>query len=216
MPLSSIIVDPGTNSGAEVRERTVMVSQRVTSETVEEVAQVKVFAAFFTDSAGSQDLTIDGATTPTEFQIRADTAEAPQLREVIEVRFVLQATNMNINGIESRRFGPTVAPGLTNGLRFFAFQNGITTELFTTPVTNIGEFYRYSGGDGAAVADGLVNLVDAVAVGTDLLVVQYILPAPVKLYPGSIDCICVMVQDDLSAAGFALFEVQGTGRQVAV
>lgn len=216
MSIEATISDAGTGSAAEVRERTVMVSQRITAETREEIAQVKVFAAFFTDSAGSQDLTIDGATTPTTFSIFADAAESPLLRSVTEVRFVFHATNMKIDGIESRRFGPTVAPGLTNGLRFYAFQNGITTELFTTPVTNIGEFYRYSGGDGAGLIDGLVNLVDAIAAGTDLLVVQYILPVPVKLYPGSVDCVCVDVQDDLSAAGFALFEVQATGSQVVV
>lgn len=175
------------------------------------VEQVKQFVAFLKNSSGSQDMTVDGSSTVAEFYVEA---ENDRIKWIEELRLVFHDTNMKLDGTESRRFGSAAAsPGLTNGLRLRAEQGGVVTDYFADPVQSIGEFYRYSGGPGfgSGVGTGIINDVDGIAAGTDLLIIRVGFRASVGLFPGSIDRVLVQVRDDLTS--LTLFECQAYGTQ---
>ncbi len=206
MSLPVAIVDNSTDDAAEVRAGALLTTTKATAPTRAEAQAVKAYTALMVDPAGSSDLTIDGSAVPVSFKAAA---AAGELVTIDSVRLVFHSTNMKIDGNESRRFGPISAPGLANGLNLTVQQNGTTTEVFLAPVTVLGDFYRYAGGASVGVNSGVVNDVDAISAGVDFLMVLVVLPASVKLYPGTPDNVRVTVSDDLT--GIALFEVQVYG-----
>lgn len=175
------------------------------------VEQVKQLVAFLKNSSGSQDMTVDGSTTTQDYYIEA---ERDRIKWIHEVRLVFHDSQMRIDNNEQRRFGSAAAaPGLTNGLRLRAEQGGVVTDYFTDPLKVTGGFYRYAGGPGfgSDIGTGIVNSVDGISAGTDLLVVRIGFGAPVGLYPGSVDRVVVQVRDDLTS--LTLFETQAYGAQ---
>jgi len=167
--------------------------------------QRKLLVTKFADDAGATGMDVDGSSTAVPYRVKA---EDDRIRTLLEVRIIHHATNMNLASNESRRFGPTAAPGLTNGLDFTASQTGVMTSIFADPVQVIGDYYRYASGPNA-----IVNDVDAIAASTDFLMVTIPFHVPVVLMPGSNDCIDITVQDDLTAAGFVLIEALAYGYQ---
>lgn len=174
----------------------------------EQVAQRKSFSSQLTDSAGSESLAVDGSTTAVRFSVEA---AQDRIIWVHEVRLIIHSTQANITNVEARRFGAAASsPGLTNGFQLIACQRNVETELFLAPVTTIGGFERYA----ASTGRGIVNNLDAIAAGTDFLMVTVPMIAPIGLFPGSGDLIYIDIQDDLTA--LALFEVDVFGVQEIV
>lgn len=204
MAVPSIIVgEDGTP--VEVRDGALVTTPIHTRHTQEQAQRVKVYTSRMAN-AGSVDMAVDGSGTPVEFEI---TAAQSEMVTIQSVRFVFHSTNMKVDGNESRRFGPIAAPGLTNGLLFQTVQNGTTSDIFLDPVTVLGDFYRYAGGEVVGVNTSIVNDVDAISAGVDFFMVAISLPIPVSLYPGTEDRLRVTVRDDLT--GITKFEVQNYG-----
>ncbi len=206
MSVDVTILDPATSRRASVLSEGGQLVYPwwvpVEDITRRQVEQRKAWTDRMADAAGSVSLAVDGSVTPQVFEVTADPDE---LRWIERLTIVLNSTQMDLSkATESRRFGP-VGGGLTNGLQFQILQGDGTADLFLDPVKVIQEFERYA----AIEARGIVNRVDAVATGTDLLLVGIELPCKMGLFPGSTDAIRLIVSDDLS--GIDLFEVQITG-----
>lgn len=208
MGVDSHIVDPVTGTALALTHKG-HVQVEIHPPTPEdltkgEVHQKRSLVSLLATSAGSTDLAVDGSGGITYKVTATDNA----LRWIAQVRLVIHSTQANIANVESRRFGAAASsPGLTNGITFTSKQGGTETDFFTTAVKNIGDFERYADPTGR----GIVSNVDAVAAGTDLLVVTITLPVPVGLFPGSLDCVCLTINDDLSALD--LFEAVAMGWQ---
>jgi len=173
----------------------------LSSAEVAGLAKTKQLASFFLNSSSSKDLNIDGSVSSQEFFVAAESNRA---KWFTRVRILLNDTSMEINTNDFRRFGTAaIAPGLTNGLLFYAEQGGITTNFFIDPIRNIGNFLDY--------ADSFVNLVNSVGTQEDFLSFDYIFETPIVLVPGSQDRIVITVRDDLSSVD--LFTVIGRGYQ---
>jgi len=210
--IPSIITADGES--ADVRDNALVVTVKGTTLANmprSEAERVKLFTALLKTAAGSADLTVDGSSTPVHFDLNA---HATDMRTITEVRLVLHSTNMDLDSAQqSRRFGPVTSPGLPNGLQLLAIQNGTETDAFLTPVQIIGHFWRTAGGPNMPAGAAITNVTDAIASGTDFLMVQMIPSVPIVLYPGSTDKIRLTVQDDLT--GLVLFEVQAYGTREA-
>lgn len=172
-----------------------------------DIQAVRTYIGLLTDSSGSSDMAVDGSSTAVEFKASASTTE---IRWISELRLVFNSTSMNIDNIESRRFGAAAAaPGLTNGLLLQSCQGGVCIDIFVSPVQTIADFERYV----STASRGIVCRVDAVAAGTDFFMATIAFQEPVGLYPRTDDYISITVQDDLSAID--LFESQVAGwRQI--
>jgi len=170
------------------------------------LAPTRVLADKLKNSSGSSDQVINGATTPTEFYISANSSE---MRVITQARFVIHGSDMSITTAEARKYGNSFGSGLTNGIRFFARQGGAETDIFIDPVKEIQHYYNYQ--------DDLVNDVSAVAVGIDLLAVTINLPDEVVLVPGSQDRLVVLIQDNLTLGSDILkHETLVYGRKVVL
>jgi hypothetical protein len=178
--------------------------------TAANVGQVKALTGFLLDSADEDSLVYNGSSTAKDYAVKAD---ADRIKWINELRLVIHDSQLRIDNNEQRRFGSAHASGLSNGLLLKAEQGGVVTSVFVDPVQRIGHFYRYAGGPGvgAGIENGIINSVDGIAAGTDLLVVRIRFEAPIGLFPGSLDRVYITVQDDLS--GLTLFEVQYSGTQ---
>lgn len=164
------------------------------------LVRTKYLAEYLTDSAGSNDLNVDGATTVTDFFIGS---EVGKVKTIYEVRFILEDTQMDLGTAEGKRFASAANNGLTNGLKFFVSQQGTDTDIFARPVTNIASFLNYS--------SNFVNEAGSLGAGIDLLVVTINFPNPIVIVEGQLDKITVRIQDNVSALN--LFNVLGIGTQ---
>jgi hypothetical protein len=161
----------------------------------------KVLRASFTSDADSIEMNVDGSTTPVVFKIAAS---SDRVKWVSGIRLVLHDANMNMSGIEFRRFASVTSGALTNGVDLFVSQGGVETSLFVSPVVRMGDFYDYS--------DAELNEVDAISAGVDFLRLDFTsLGAPVALPAGSRDFVGLRVSDDLQALN--LFRGIATGAQ---
>ena len=153
-----------------------------------EQASREPYSAIFADSAGSTDMGVDGSATAVEFVISAGTED---MIVVNDIRLLFHSTNMDVSTNDSRRFGSTTAPGLTNGLTLQYIDSvGETVDLFSEPVKVIGQFLTF--------AKETVNYSNAVAASTDYFLVVANVFTPIVLFPGTRDRIVITVQDDLS------------------
>lgn len=166
-----------------------------------EAADVRLFSEYLVNAAGSRDLNVNGSVTPVEFKLRA---RPDSLVFAEQLRLEFHSSNMDISSNESRVFGP--AGVLPNGIQLFAEQQGTLVSLFFDPVTRISDFWLYQ--------NSLVNDVNAIASGVDLLMVVITLRSPVALFPGSLDNLTVRIRDDLT--GIQLFQVLALGGQRSV
>ena len=208
MALPVNITDPSGLNGASVVDGALVVTGVLRATSQAEAQRVKVLTGLLSTPGGVTAMAVDGSTTPVEFSLNAT---SDTVLRILEMRLVFHATTMDIIGVESRRFGPATAAKtpLPNGLELRVTQEGVTTQLFLTPVKVIGEFYRYSGSASGGISSGIVSDKDAVDAGIDLLVVQIVMPTSLALYPGTIDNITLIVNDDLTSLD--LFETQFYG-----
>ena len=162
----------------------------------------KLLNAFLIDSADSNDLTIDGSTTPVEFSV---SSLPDRVRWISSLRFILNGTNLELDTLDFRRFGAAtvVNTPLATGLAFFVEQGGVVSNFIVDPIGTIGDLNIY--------ADDFRNFVNAVSATEDYLAFDYNFVQPVVLPIGSQDRIVVTVQDDLTA--IALFKVLVRGYQ---
>jgi len=175
---------------------------------ISELTRNKVLTELFSDSSGSTDLNVDGSAVTQIFSIDS---EVGKIKYICSLRLIFNDTFMKIDNSESRRFGSAAtSPGLTNGLTLTVSQGGIITEVFTSPVKAIGDFYRYAGGQGTPSA-GIVNDEGSIGPNIDFLMAAIEFPKPVVLPAGVIDNISIKVQDDLTSID--LFEVIASGFQ---
>lgn len=174
------------------------------SLTPAQVTQQKAFSARFATSAGSESAAVDGSATPVELYVGAVNG---RIRFVSELRLVIEGTNFKLDSNEIRRFGPVVAPGLANGIELQAEQGGVVTDLFTDPITIAGDLLEYASPE----ARGVVNVVDGVSAGVDVVIATIRLARPVGLPAGSTDRLVLRIRDDLS--GLSRMDLTAIGWQ---
>lgn len=194
------IEDPSSGARANVTSgKSLVVSERLIPTddlTPKIVQQRRLLLTRLKDENGSEDLNINGSVTPVNFSLLP--AE-DKVRWVNRVSLVFNSTDMDIATTQSRRFGPVAAPGLTNGLKFFALQKNVIVDLFIDNVVKIGDFYEY------ADPNSIINDKDSIANGVDFLMIVITFNVPITLFPGTTDFLRMTIQDDLS--GIALFRV---------
>lgn len=214
MPVTTTISDPTSHKPAEVRDGALVVTERRTAPTAAEIKAVQLFTALLTTDAGATGMNVDGSSTAEEYHIRANSNDDDTIISIKSIRLVFHSENMIITNTQSRRFGPVTAPGLTNGLKLTVAQAGVETEMFLSPVKVIGDFYRYAGGGIVGINSAIVSDSAAITSAIDFLMILLIFPVPVVLFPGTLDSITMLIQDDLT--GITLFETQAYGSQEAL
>ena len=168
------------------------------------LAAQKVLRGFFLDSAGSRDMNIVGALPGTTFEFPF----APNLVQfVFKVRFIIHGGRFNLDTpAELRRFGNAAgAGGLTNGILFFTVQGGVTTQIFSDPVQETGDFFQYNDNPG-----GFLNFPNGIANNVDFLSIDVSFTDPVVL-AARLDTLVITIRDDLTALD--LFHAVAIGTQ---
>lgn len=177
----------------------------------EVVQRRQLYREYFTNSAGSTDMTVDGSSTEQLFNV---SASQTALIAIQCLMFQLEDANMDVTQVgELRRFGTAAtAPGLTNGILLDAVQTAKTTNLFNEAgVKTLGDFMRYAGGGGMPASQGYANFPNGVSTGVDIFNVQVCFEAPLILYPGTADYLRITIRDDLTAVDS--FTVTAVGYQ---
>jgi len=171
------------------------------------------FTQYFTDngqSSGSNDLIVDGSSTPQDFYISSSQ----------DVDRYIKNVNILIsdNGASLNNFGALSA--LTNGVDF-VYSNINIGEIFINQglTTNL-DLVRLSGINASSVGDGTsAYRADVSGAGADSYIVTidmtstFGFPWGLKLSKGSTDKLIFRINDNL--AGIDTFNVIGTGTTVA-
>ena len=165
-----------------------VVEQSALAISVSELTRYKQFRGFLTNG-GSEDMTVDGSSTPQVFE---QAAEEERVIWVTAVRLLFNGSNMEMDTNDFRRFGDATASNtpLTNGVELFITQSGVETALYASAVTRMGDFYDY--------ADDSLNIKNSIDTSSDFLYFDFKFDVPVVLPAGSADRIGVRVQDDLT------------------
>ena len=198
----------GTSIGAEVTGQNALkvLSIPETSKGLppEDLSNLRLYRDFL-KNAGSEDLNVDGSTTPVEFSIAAEEARTIWLTGV---RFLFEGNNLEMNTQDFRRFGTatTSNTALTNGVLFRVEQSGETVNVVAEPIGIMGDFFSY--------ADDYLNLINAVSSQSDFLYFDFDFDKPIVLAEGGSDKIFVTIQDDLTAID--KFQIIARGYQESV
>jgi hypothetical protein len=86
-------------------------------------------------------------------------------------------------------------PALTNGLLCAAVQRGVSSDVFTLPVRQLGDFLNYS--------EGYTSIDNAISSTIDFTEFDIDFPEPLILAPGTTDRITVTIRDNLSVISAA-------------
>lgn len=158
-------------------------------------------SGYFTDGAASpsQDLTINGATTPTDFGVFSQQDRHTYIEKVV---FTIHSSGMKLDSNEIRQFG--AAGVLTNGLDLTYNFQGEVFNIFGGGVTVLSEMYRYF--------DDVTGVTDGISAGVDFVVATKRFPRPLPLQSRSTDQLTISVTDNLSS--LTLFEVQFEGYHI--
>lgn len=168
-------------------------------QTITDLTLKKQYRDWLKNGGGSEDMNIDGSTTPVLFE---EAAEANKVKWVTSWRLIMNGTALELDTNDFRGFGAAAAaPGLTNGLNFFFIQGGREIQVFLDPAKKIGDFLDY--------ADGYTNLVNAVSSQSDYLAFDFLFDQPVALPAGSNDKIILQVNDDLTGIDLMKVIVRG-------
>lgn len=154
---------------------------------------------FLRDSAGSADMTINGATTPTEFGVFS---QNDRHIFVEKVTLTLHSSGMKLDSNEIRQFG--AAGLLGNGIDLVYRFAGETFDLFGNDVKALSQFYRYS--------DSVEGVTDGISAGVDFVVVTKTFPRPLGIEAQTDDQLVINITDDLT--GLTLFEAEYEGYHI--
>ena len=206
MSINVKIEDPCSGREAKVTSDGALKVSQVTRSSADissaELTLHKQYRNFLVNSAGSEDMNVDGSVTPVEFGLEAQTSS---IIWITSARFILNGVNLELDTNDFRRFGAATASQtpLANGVEFFLEQSGVETQIFASPVTVIGDFMNY--------ADNFTNFINTVGAQEDFLSFDFNFDVSIALAPGSIDYITVRINDDLTLID--LFQVIVRGYQ---
>lgn len=143
----------------------------------------------FLKAAGSIEMNVDGSVNSVEFEI---SAQEDKVLYVQHARVIINGTYFEVDTNDFRRFGlATVGGGsLSNGITFNAYQGGVETSIFASPVKQTGDFFNY--------LDDFTNLKNSIGAQEDFLSVDFILEKPIVLVPGTTDKLVMAIRDDLT------------------
>lgn len=155
----------------------------------------RVVTGFLEDSGDSDDMAVDGSSTPVVFSYDADATDDI---EVYEVRFLASVTALKFGG-----FFFSLDP-LSNGLLFeMVHDNGTTTEIGNVKETE--EFFFLSGLSGHS---------EGADWNRDVLVVQLGFGGKPILKAGTSDKFRITVRDDLDSTAIFYLKARFTGMKV--
>lgn len=182
----------GVTSKGELRVATREESATSLAEAgdLDTLARLHAYSAKLADPTGSEDLRVDGSTTPVVFAVEAD---ADSVIHVQTFKIVMACTQMALASSEGKRFGP-YASGLTNGILVQTEQGGVEINVWQDPIKRLVDFLYYT--------DVITNIAGALGAGVDLTVVTYYFHKPVVLVPQKLDKLKVTIQDDLTDSAF--------------
>jgi len=150
------------------------------------------------DSGNSDDLLVDGSSTPVVFQYVADATYDAYINEI---KFVFVALAIDYDGGHFLR-----GNSLTNGVQLDIRSEDNTVNMFNFKYNE--DFLAFSGGASN-------DFLDKTGV-TDIQTASLNLGSGVKLVGGSGDFIKVTIQDDIDAAGHYWFKCYVKGHQESV
>jgi len=158
--------------------------------TERELAGLRIYREFLSNTAGSTEMAVDGSVTNVEFRI---VAASTQTKWIKQLRFTLEDANMELTTADFRRFGAATGANtpLTNGIQIEAVQGGILTNIAAEPITVLGDFLNY--------ADAYLNFANAISASEDFVLFDFDFMTPIVLVPGSNDYIAVRIRDNLTA-----------------
>jgi hypothetical protein len=205
MPIKNIIADgEGSSTTAGVTAKRALKVQQVPESAQgippEDLTNLRQLRKYLTNSAGSSDLNVNGATTPAEFYISAD---AGITQWITGFRVLMEDENMDINTNDFRRFGSVVSGPLTNGIQIEVLQSGVITSITALPIRYLGDFLNYT--------DGYTCLPSSVGPSIDFILFPFVFDKPVVLAEGSTDRLTVRIRDNLTAVNS--FKVIARGYQ---
>jgi len=200
------IIEDGQGSGREatVTNRRALLVQLTPDTSIglapEVLTSIRLSREYFSDSAGSVDINVDGSVSPVQFDV---SAEVGQTKWVTGFKIQFEAQNMNIGASqEIRRFGnASGTTGLAVGLEIFTVQSGERVDIVIDPAKSTGDLISYG--------DTYLNFVDAVSANVDMLQINFSFDKPVVLPDGSNDRVVFQVNDDLTPLD--LFRVVARG-----
>ena len=189
-------IEDGLGSGktAQVTPKNAVLVQLVTETSAgippEDLTSLRLQREYLTNSSNSEDMNVDGSTTPVEFSIAA---ELGFTKWITGFRILLEGANLEMNTNDFRRFGSATAANssLTNGVEIFSVQSGETIDITVEPVGVMGDFFSYS--------DDYLNLINAVSAQSDYLQFRFNFDKPIVLPDSSADKLVIQINDDLTA-----------------
>lgn len=200
--IQSSIID-GDGNGNKLRinkEGDVTVSVHTHPPLNEEIIALP-FRAYFTDTAGSKDMLVDGSTVPVVYSIDAD----PELDVFIKTAQIKLADA----GANFNEFGNL--PALTNGVSFTWFSQSLGEVSIHEGIKDNLEFFRLSG-DAPLIVDLSGGGADAVVTTIDLSK-TFGNPYGIRLKAGTKERISFTINDNLST-GITQFDIIGYGVKV--
>lgn len=184
----------GTGKTAQVTPRNSVLVQvapvSAAGLSVGDLTSLRLNREYFTNSSNSEDMNVDGSTTPVEFSIAS---EIGLTKWITGFRLLLEGANLEMNTNDFRRFGSATGANssLTNGVEIFSVQSGETINITVEPVGVMGDFFSYS--------DDYLNLINAVSSQSDYLQFRFNFDKPIVLPDGSADELTIQINDDLTA-----------------
>ena len=161
----------------------------------------KLYREWFSQAGFIFNMNVTGTlSAPYKFTIDSKT---DRLVTISAMRVIFESQLMAMNTAEIRRFGPASTADLPNGLRLYAYQAGIQTNIFLDPVRTLADFLYYS--------SSYQNVVDGIATGVDLATFLISFETPIHLPAGSTDKLELQIMDSL--AGIARFQIMVLGTQ---
>lgn len=187
------IVDSATGSEAKVDNARALLTVESPRPPDEELVTIP-YRAYFTNSAGANDMRVDGSTTPVDFCINAD----PEFDIYLDtLSFLIADAGATLND-----FGNL--PALTNGVEFSWITQDFGTTIIHEGLTTNFEFVRLCGGNppfGDAAGAFRANNVSGVSEGYIPILDfsdMFAMPWGLRLRAGTLDKICFKIQDNVS------------------
>jgi hypothetical protein len=212
MPLKSQIESPSTGEVARVSQGALHVLNHPSPPNdMGNTLELIPYRAFFTTSAGSSDLIVDGSSTPVEFSIRANATQNRD-RYIKTISILLSDA-----GLEAGLFGALAT--LTNGLDFEFFDPAVGVVTIDGAIKRNVDFIRLGLGEPAVAGlsgeEYIVGQVSAAPTKAEAyipvidLAATFGLEKGVRLPAGSEARLTFRVNDAL--AGLVEFNIIGYG-----